>query len=310
MKKMYITVKAQNELRQNVSNGIHKYISKSCFINSHRKVKDNYFYDIGISFPDIIIDRNSEPILKYISLTSIFNIKAKKVSSGYSIEIPDRNKVHKEFINKKANLVKLAENTLLINIGDKLIKLSKVQNGLNPIKEIIYNLYDVGEIPVKEIYKRKSKEKGQKYIEFLLSLNYISIEKDKIFPGNQLAKFDLLRSSLKNIDAVLIEILKRGHQYLKENLNIYALTPYLELANSYYLKSYFAEKLLNMNANDIEKHYSEMYRRYTKKPIYQINSNLLEMDEVEIIQKEKDGYIGHDDIFTQFQEDFSTPYFQ
>ena len=93
-------------------------------------------------------------------------------------------------------------------------------------------------------------------------------------------------------------------------MSIYILTPYLELANSYYLKSFFAEKLLYMDTLDIEKHYSELYKRPTAKPTYQINTNLLEMKEVEIINKEKDGYVGYENIFQPFAEKLSVPYFQ
>ena len=58
--------------------------------------------------------------------------------------------------------------------------MSKVQNGLNPIKEIIFNLYDVGELSVNEIYRRKTKKKGKKYLDFLKSLNYIAIKDEKV----------------------------------------------------------------------------------------------------------------------------------
>jgi hypothetical protein len=311
MKDQYITINAEgDDLNKTVINELQRYISRGCYINEINEIKNNYFFDIGISYPDIIIDRNSKPFLKYISINSVFNIKAKKFPTGYNIKIPDRNEVHKDFINKKENLTHLAEQALLSNIGEKLIKLSKVQNGLNPIKEIIINLYDVGELSLNEIYRRKTKEKGKKYLDFLSSLNYIIINNEKVLPGNQLTKFDLVKSTIQDIDKILLEILKRGYKYIKSELNIYILTPYLELANAYYLKSFFAEKLLNMNIIDIEKHYTELYKRYTRKPTYQINANLLEMNGVEIIQKQREGYIGYEDVFSKFNENFNVPYFQ
>ena len=311
MKEQYLNINVKgDDLNKTVISELHKHISRGCYINEVNEIKNNYFFDIGISYPDIIIDRNSEPFLKYISINSVFNIKAKKFPTGYNIKIPDRNEIHKDFTNKKENLTRLAEQALLTNIGEKLVKLSKVQNGLNPIKEIILNLYDVGELSVNEIYRRKTKEKGKKYLDFLKSLNYIEIKNEKVIQGNQMTKFDLVKSTLHDIDKILLEILKRGYKYIKTELNIYILTPYLELANAYYLKSFFAEKLLNMNVIDIERHYSELYKRYTKKPTYQINANLLEMNEVEIIQRQKDGYIGYDDVFSKFKDNFNVPYFR
>jgi hypothetical protein len=204
-------------------------------------------------------------------------------------------------------LVRSAENALIDSMGSKLIDIPKVQNGLNPIKEILLALIELGEIPVSELRKRKGKDRSQQYMQFLEELHFINVDNNTVYPGNEISKYSLAELNAPEINATILnDVLTKGFRFLSEDLKIYILTPYLELTNAYYLQSLYADKLLHLRYNEISRHYSEMYKRAKKKPDYQNLANLVEMRHAQIIQGKQGVFYGYDELFEGFQEHMPT----
>ncbi len=279
-----------------------KEIARGAYISNKKKIKNKHYYEFGLSSPKLIIDVNRPPIIKHICIDNVFSASVIKSTDTLTIEWPDRKEVSSLINQKRGNLIRKAENALVTCLSDRLIKIPKVQNGLNPLKEILLTLYDLSEIPKSDLFGRMGKNKAGNYIDFLVSLDFIKSEDNNIYPGNELTKFDLTKiNPQSDISLILLnDVLLQGFRYLTEKLNINILTPYLELSNAYYLQSHLSGQLLNLEHTEIERHYAEMYPRTRHKPLYQTYTNLIEMKEAEIIQGQKGVFSGYPDLFDRF----------
>ncbi len=279
-------------------------LATNAYISKSTRVKGRYQFEFGIVIPKFIVDNDKPPILRNISIDNVFSISARESDKILEIEWPERKEISIKLQEQKGTLIRNAENALITTMGSKLIDIPKVQNGLNPIKEILLALFELGEIPLSELRQRKGKARASQYVKFLENLEFITLDENIIYPGNQLSKYDLVKTitTAELNSTILNDVLTKGFRYLSEDLRIYILTPYLELANAYYLQSLYAEKILHMNHNEITRHYNEMYRRPTKKPAYQNLANLVEMRHAKIIQGGHGIFYGYDNLYQDFQE--------
>ena len=297
-----LAVKPGANIGKIILDNVHKRFSQAAYVSGEKLHNEHNYFEFGISIPRVILDHGKSPLMKYICIDNVFSASAKVKGKQIEIEWPERDEAAKMLENKRKSLIRQAENALIASLGNRLVRIPKVQNGMNPIKEILLSLHDLGEIPFQDICSRKGRKRAEEYIRFLEDLNFVVVDQEIIYPGNELTKYDLAEMGSKEVCyALLTDILLRGLRFLTENLKIYILTPYLELSNVYYLQSHFADQMLNMDHFEVSRHYLEMYRRKKRKQPYQINANLLEMRHAEIIQGDRGVFSGYEEIFDQFQ---------
>ena len=148
-----------------------------------------------------------------------------------------------------------------------------------------------------------------KYLDFLQSMEYIAVEEGNIFPGNEITKFDIAEVERDNIGNLLLkDILDNGLRYVREDLKIHILAPYLELSCAYYLQSHFAEKILPLNFQEINRHYDDMYNRSKRKPQYQMLFNFLELSQAKIMKHKGQVFTGYEPLLAEFNNAFSGSY--
>ena len=124
-----------------------------------------------------------------------------------------------------------------------------------------------------------------------------------------MSKYDLKDiTDIEAEKAFFSEVIIRGFRYLHENFHINILTPYLEFANSYYLQTYFTEKLLQLNYTELSYHYNNLYHRSKQKQPYQIFTNLLELSNAGILENRDDIFIGSEDIYSTFSDQMPFSY--
>ena len=255
-----------------------KYSNNIYMSKKRENNRDESFLQFGIIIPRIINPENEPPIIKYIAIDDIFALEIHKKGNFIEIDWPDRDEIYRKYIEKKSNLITKAENILINNFSENFISIPKVQNGLNPIKEILVSVFHLGKINQKEIHYRMGKEKGDKYLNFLKNLDFINIVDNEIIPSNEMSKYDLKDiTDIEAEKAFFSEVIIRGFRYLHENFHINILTPYLEFANSYYLQTYFTDKLLQLNYTELSYNYNNLYHRSKQKQTYKIFTNLFEL---------------------------------
>ena len=285
----------EKEARNRVSNNA--YISRT----SRQKGMD--YYEFGICTPRIIIDQVDPPLIKYVCIDGVFSASAKLGGQRLAITLPERKEISEKYQEKRCGLIRRAENILVTSFGDNLIQIPKVQNGMNPIKEILLALHDLGEIPVSQLRARMDTQKTENYLKFLQDLEFVQRKGDIVYPGNELTKYDA--ADIDPGPAILKDVLLQGFRYLTETLKIYIVTPYLELSSAYYLQSFYADKLLKLDHKEIARHYEDMYGRARQKPAYQTYANLVEMRQAHILKGSHGIFSGYDKPFSEFQEQMS-----
>jgi len=280
-------------------------ISRGAFIADCVDDGENRYFSIGISYPEFIHDEGASPLLTYIPITGLGTASIKKEHGTYRLTVPDRDDIFKEFSKRKRDLILRAENLLIESATSRFIDIPNIQNGLNPIREILVSLNELDEIPLRDILSRKeNKRQMQRYVDMLASLKFIILRDDMLYPGEEMEKFKMVGSS--DIEGVILtDVLDRSYHFLRDELNIYALTPYLELTNAYYLPSLLAEEKVHMGPKNVYHYYIRMYGNQRRRPLYQVVASLIEIAKVGILA-EKDGiYTADEDLFYSLRKGFA-----
>lgn len=297
--------KDRGELERNLESILKGHISKGAFIAGRRDMDSGTYFSIGISYPEFIVDRDGGPILTYIPISGVGTASLEQEGGTYHLSIVDRVEIFKAFNKKRLDLVRRAEDLIIRSGARALIRIPKIQNGLNPIKEILLSLHELDTVPIKDILSRKeNREQMQRYVDFLKGLGY-AIEKDgALHPGEELEKFEM--TGIDNLrEELLADVVQRGFQYLREELKIYILNPYLELTNAYYLPSLLADETVQMKAEDIEGYYLRWYGKSRRKPRYQIFANLMEVAGVGLLRRTGDIFEADEDLFKTLKSQFA-----
>ena len=278
-------------------------ISGSVYLSRQSRQKGKDYFEFGISTPRIIIDQNDPPLIKYICIDGVFSASARRESQRLHLIFPERKEIAEKYHEKRGGLIRRAENILVSNFGDRLIQIPKVQNGMNPIKEMLLALHELGEIPVSQLRARMDIRRTENYLKFLEDLKFVHRKGEIVYPGNELIKYDA--AGIDPGPAILKDVLLHGFRYLTENLKIYILTPYLELSSAYYLQSFYADRLLRMDHREIARHYEDMYGRDRQKPAYQTYANLVEMRQARILKGDHGIFSGYEEPFGRFREEMA-----
>ena len=295
----------KGELERRLESILRGYVSRGAFVAGRRETDSGTYFSIGISYPEFIIDRDGGPILTYVPITGVGTASLKREGASYHLTVGDRVDIFREFHKKRTDLVRRAENLIIRSGARDLIRIPKVQNGLNPIKEILLSLNELDEIPVEDVLSRKTnREQMQRYVDMLRGLGYI-IERDgMLHPGEELEKFRV--AGVEDLrEELLADVVHRGFHYLRDELSIYILNPYLELANSYYLPSLLADEAVLMRAEDIESYYIRWYGRSRRKPMYQIFANLMEIAGAGLLKRTGDLFEADEGFFKTLKGQFT-----
>ena len=280
------------------------HVSRGAFIAGRAETDRGTYFSIGISYPEFIVDREGGPILTYVPISGIGTASLLLEGKTYHLAIKDRASIFREFNKKRMDLVKRAENLIIRSGARDLIRIPKVQNGLNPIKEILLSIRELDRVPVKDVLSRKdNREQMRKYVTMLSNLGY-TVERDgMLHPGEEMEKFEV--AGVGNLrEEMLADVVQRGFHYIREDLNIYIMNPYLELTNAYYLPSLLAEEPVQMRAEDIETYYIRWYGRSRRKPMYQIFANLMEVAGVGLLKRRRDTFEADEELFETLKSGF------
>jgi len=293
-KEMYISreYKIGTKGKINIANNfIHDYYSQFLYTN---EIDNNSFF-INASLPDEILD-NDRRMLRFDNYNHIVEIKVEVIDKLMKFTGLNSRNIEKSIESAKSAKIKKSEILLFKISNNKFSELPATSVFYMPIKEIITKVNNKGSVEVKY---RFSNNKLIKYARFLEQLEIIRITVDdesyKFSIGEQ-AKL-IQRNSDNPVMDLFNYSLIRGYDYLYNIIGIRSLSPYLKIANSLYYNISNLGRNIEVNENDLNEYYNNMYR--TKMEDYKFNVYLDTLSSVNLINKKNNIVTGDTEITEQ-----------
>lgn len=279
-------------VKRKLGNGV--FVSKAI----ENRESSNFDMIVGIYLPKIIDDSKTEQrIVKFIKFDSVGIIEAKHEDKGFKLLLPDIEELNTRLESKMSSLIFNVEYSLLQTAYQKLVEIPIIQNSLNPIREILVQIYENGKVSFDHFKKYRGERKALNYVSFLENLDLIRRNGDIIVSGN---KFNMMEPMLRKqntkkiYDILLADVLRNGLGYMREYLKLTSIMPYIRWSTSYYLPSHQTESLISLSQRALIRNYSDIYqtRPFEGKASNQINR----LVSVGIFEKDNNFIVGNQEI--------------
>lgn len=291
----------RKSLDKNINYLVKRKLGNGVFVSKSNEKKDNSNFEmiVGIYLPRIIDDsRTEERTVKFIKFDSIGIIEAKHEDKGFRLLMPDIEELTTRLESKMSSLVFNVQYSLLQTTHQKLVEIPIIRNSLNPIREILVQIYENGKINFEDFKKYRGERKTSNYISFLENLDIVRRNGDNIVSGNQ---FNIMEPMLRKQDEkkiyniLLADVLRNGFGYIKEYLKLTSITPYIRWSTSYYLPSLQTESLLSLNQRALIRNYTDIYQ--TKPLEGKAPNQINQLVEAGIFEKQNSFIVGTQEIF-------------
>lgn len=253
---------------------------------------------LGVYIPRIIDDcKTGNRVIKFLRFDSVGLLEIKHSDNGFKLFLPSIEELNAKLTNKMSNLVFSVESSLLQNTYQRLVEIPVINNSLNPIREILIQLYDNNVINFYDFLKYREERKVLAYVSFLENLELVRRDGNNIIAGN---RFTLMEEMLKKederkiYDTLLADVLRNGFDYIREYFKLTSLTPYIRWSTSYYLPSIQSRTCLSLNQNALMNHYYQIYQIKPKEG--KISNQISHLVRVGILNKEDNFITGNKDI--------------
>lgn len=309
-------IEADKDIDHIVKNQVRRYVGNSVYLGEKFEREDYKIYQLGMTSMDYIKDLEKGTTTTWFedfdNVSKIkVNIKPKNNNHlKIEIEIPDREQIQEEFIDKKKINAMKAERKLVEIIYSQISEIPEVRLSFNAIIEILNYICEYEEIDKKTIKAYRNNTQANKYIMFLKTYDYLEegSEKDIFYPGKELTNLQSIpNGGLKpeNEKSIIKDLLKRGYSYIINELNLKHVIPYSRLSNSYYLSSVESDSMIKMDEDYLRDRMKDIYQQSRKKNKMKILKHLNDLDEVGIINKDKNLIYGQDKVYEGFSKKIS-----
>jgi hypothetical protein len=103
---------------------------------------------------------------------------------------------------------------------------------------------------------------------------------------------------------IMGEIYSRGYSYMRKELHLTGVVPYLRTTHSYYLPVHKYGKLLAFNGKSMATNlatYYPMSRKYMN-DLVTVNNWLFELHDAQVMEKQEDCFIGREEIRESYEQ--------
>lgn len=254
---------------------------------------------VGAVVPEVVQDPSTdEKVVSFLRHEGVTRLRFTEDEDQMLSEPLDRDAFASKLEDKRQNLVRKAEETLLDATKEKIAKVQPVGVGLNPVREILIQVNENDSFQI-------TKEKHRRYVPLLSGLGYVEADGSILRPGEALLKFEQAEGEILNYpefyDALLGEILERGYSELVENLGVQHLTPIVRLATTYYWLSAQYGEPLDLSPGDFQTSVKKLHRDYSIQR-RRVDNYLIEMDRAGILSRTNGSYTGDPDVWERYEE--------
>jgi hypothetical protein len=253
-------------------------------------------------------DLRSEFRVKMLRFPSMFSVRLEfdTASRSYSLIAPERGEIVRH-VNSRLSGYRLgSESTLLKAIGEKMIHISQIQDQMNPLFEIVNYISRRESVTAADFVSLgRTHEKAERYLNFLASVDVLKRE-DGTFVKGPVYEKRLEDPFIEGLYySILSEAIKKGYTYMQHFLNFTHITPFIRLGNASYLSSFQADRILALNAHDLNRHLIAIYSapELLDSKIDHRAHKMVEVgifDVVPEVPTAPEYYTAHEEIYTQY----------
>jgi hypothetical protein len=294
-----------------VNRAIRRDLSHATYVSGLEKITQRDFVaHIGLIWTELFSDdKKGETVLKFIKSDRLGTLNVVKERGKFFLEMEARDKIITEMDkNLDAGFIR-SENAILKSTEENLVNIPQVQTSMSVLGKIIRWVNRENHIVPAQVPCRPSKRtpqvaKANRYLRLLRDLRILAQEGDAYVPGPTMK--DMADRSSDNADIfhqVMAEIYSRGYTYMRKELHLTGIVPYLRATHSYYLPSHSYGQLLSMTGERITENLVHFYpgsQRYANDEIT-VNNWFDELDEVNVLVRDSKFLRGNEDIMKSYE---------
>ena len=286
---------SRSKLEHDIKYIVKQRLGNGVYISGYTNKEKNEL-SLGVYIPKIIDDSKTlERRIRFLKFDPIGLMKIEKDKDRLEVILPDLEFLKETTTDRMSKLIFSVERSLLESIYHKLVKIPLVQSALNPLGEILIEVYDSpkNEVSIEKFLRYREVGKLKRYLSFLERLELIRISENSIVYGN---RFQVIEDKLKTdnesnekiYNALLADVLEGGFRYISEYLRLTAIKPFLRWSTSYYLPSLENEGLMLLDKSALINNYWGLYH---KRPLEaKATSQLNHLVDAEVFKREG-GYL-------------------
>lgn len=272
---------------------------------------DDYEKELILKFSytyNNIVKKDNQLELKYITLRDILDLCVDIVEKNgvkkLLVKYPEREQVITNFLKKRSAHIKTMEEILAEEGASKFIKIPKINENLNPIKEI-FNLLELEGSLKKEDWDtwNEKRERAKLYLNLLNDYEYIKFEGNIICKGEKWKIIDDREfDDIENVEVerILSQFFKETYNILSTNrYNLTLIKPYLNIGNACYYTSVIDNEIHKQDPKSIKDIYDSLFTE--TKTLTKIKTYLMELAKYDIVERKDSYFSPSKDIFDGFR---------
>lgn len=236
-------------------------------------------------------------MLKFIGLDNIEHIEIHNKNNKLIVDWIERDSVINSAESEMNHLINKTEQAILSSAKNNFSRSYLVKNSLNPIIKILRLLFVEENFSIGLI-----EPKNRKYVNFLNNLNFLEFDGKNIRLGKEIDKYYLYNKDLKEAEklhSILGEILEQGHSFLKTEMRINHLDPFLRITNANFFPSSLKNEKLHFEPKDFKRSMINLYGK--SKSTSDIHNYLKELELVDVFEVDEGYYCPSDSIWDSYQ---------
>ncbi|MFO8110559.1 MAG: hypothetical protein R6U17_08620 [Thermoplasmata archaeon] len=181
-----------------------------------------------------------------------------------------------------------------------------VRVGLNVLTEILNYLCEYEDITMRSVRAYREYKQADKYVMFLMRYGYIETDDEYTFyPGEKMRELQSMPGmslSTENEIRIIKELLENAYIDIVDGLNLQNVVPYARISNTYYLSAVESDTMLRMDEGELRERMKYIYDQSIKRNKLKTLKHLRELNEADILLREKEKFYGQEDILEKFSK--------
>jgi hypothetical protein len=285
---------------------VKRNVGDMCYVSSVSDDEDKII-NIGIYNDEIVLNSETgNPSLRFKKYDNVFSAYLEESENNNYLVLPSSKEISKSFKLSRRSYTERSETNILESIGSKILKISQIQNQMNPIFEIVGSLLYLDRLFMSD-FKTWGREKTSRYLDFLKSLNILAIEGDMIVSGDFLNKMDRKSSIEDMYHDILNQVVQKGMLMMFYSLNMTHLHPFIKLTNVNCMTSLGEGSALKWDWKGYQYYMQKIYRDRNNSEKLKIVSKAVELTIAGIFDKERNSagdmmFYCEDNVFNNYLE--------